>query len=231
MGKHSSRLNLMERPCGEIGVEMSLNTQAIINTFHLNMPDLQLRNLASPRIAVEVIEASRKWSPVFIWQMTVAEMVTLGVAGQTVCFHIMLDSSGLPMSADVLRAGRMAVRYGFDNQASKAQFEKVWPEPPTNFTMGMGGKYWTEICGPNVQSDRVVDITLQNPADMEDPNGHHVAVIAWQFQAGNVVTKPIPPAQGYSLVRQGDIDTMLGRLDVQLNELRAMRQEVASWRR
>ena len=210
---------------------MALDSRTVIDRFHLTVPNLRLQNLDAPRINVETVQSVAKWTPVLIWQLTVAEMVMMGVAGQTACFNIVLDENGLPANVVELRAAGLSVRYGYDTFTETAQFEKVWPEPQTNFAMGMGGRYWCQIDGLGGNTDRVYGVTLRNPADVDDPNGHHATVIVWQFQKaiGVPITEPDKPASGYTLVKLQKINEQLIAIDAQIAALTLARREIAGW--
>lgn len=215
---------------------MSLSAQTLINKFNLNTPNLTPLDLTNGRFKVLGVKTpDNKWSPVFIWQMTVAEMEGWGVAGQTVCHNIMLDGDGKPMLADELRRLGMSLRYGWNGSNSdlSAPFEKVWPEPVGNFALGNGGVYWVEIDSPLGLSDQVDGVTLQNPYDVVDPNGHHVTVIVWQFiyviHAPTVVLPPVTPEIGYATIKRQSIADVLAGIDAQIAALTLARREIAGW--
>lgn len=209
---------------------MSLDSQAVLNEFGLLAPNLP----RSPYKNVLRCAALDRWVPVLVWKMTTAEMAAWGVAGQTCCFQIFIDRAGKPITnPDELRRV-VEVSYNWRaNDPHIAPIEKVWPEPPANFAMGFGGKYTVSV---SKASDIVHEITLPYPADKDDPNGHHATVIVWQWQVADAVVEPVQPepakpAHGYALVKLAALDEMLSSIDAHINALRAMRQEVASWRK
>lgn len=214
---------------------MALDSQAVLDKYNLNQPNMPLRNLTAGRVDVQPVVAAVRWLPVLIWQLTIAEMIELGVAGQTVCFHIVLDVDGKPIATDDLRRLNTSLRYGWDNgETHNTPFEKPWPEPSANFAMGNGGRYWAEIESPLAASARVYGISLHNPDDRIDPNAHHVTVVVWQRHTGDVIViadppPTMPPVAGYKTIKTQAINDHLAALDAQIAGLTAMRRKVASW--
>lgn len=211
---------------------MALDSAELIAQYHLDAPNLRLQNYTNGRITVLAAKTNPRWVPVLIWQMTVAEMIEWGVAGQTACFNVLLDGNGLPVGSATAQASGLSLRYGWSNETKSAPFEKIWPEPQGNFVMGAGGDYWVEIAGYGVFSDLVSGITLQNPADEADPNGHHVSVIAWQFRSAiDIPPVVMPPVTevGYATIKRQSIANTLAGIDAQIVSLTEVRREIAGW--
>lgn len=80
--------------------------------------------------------------------------------------------------------------------------------------------------------DLVSGITLQNPADEADPNGHHVSVIAWQFRSAiDIPPVVMPPVTevGYATIKRQSIADVLAGIDAQIAALTEVRREIAGW--
>jgi hypothetical protein len=134
-------------------------------------------------IKVESVNASVKWTPVFIWAMTKREMVDAGIEGQTACFNHCISTNGEPLWGTVASSiGRLSLDYGYDSNTFNVKFEKQKPEPGTNFVMGGGGSFWCKVNDPTLPSDTVTGIQLHNREDPDDAFAHHATLIIWQLQ-------------------------------------------------
>lgn len=166
---------------------MSMNVAPIVANFERENNTLLNRSHA---IQVESVgdEMHQKWTPVFIWQMSLQEMEKAGVQGQQVCFVVLLSKSGTP-----IWDGRIEDEYGLnfrigwegmraEETPGLMRFEKAFPEPAGNFAMYPGAKYWVEVVDKDgTPSDRVVGIKLANEADV-DPFAHHACLVVFQLQ-------------------------------------------------
>lgn len=211
---------------------MALDSAELIAQYHLDAPNLRLQNYTNGRITVLAAKTNPRWVPVLIWQMTVAEMIEWGVAGQTACFNVLLDGNGSLVELSTAQASGLSLRYGWDKEMKHAPFEKAKPEPIGNFVMGAGGEYWAEVAGVGVVSDMVSGVTLHNPNDQADPNGHHVSVIAWQFRTAiDIPPVVMPPATevGYATIKRQSIANVLAGIDAQIVSLTEVRREIAGW--
>lgn len=206
---------------------MALDSAELIAQYHLDAPNLRLQNYTNGRITVLAAKTNPRWVPVLIWQMTVAEMIEWGVAGQTACFNVLLDGNGSLVELSAAQASGLSLRYGWDKETKHAPFEKAKPEPIGNFVMGAGGEYWAEVAGVGVVSDMVSGVTLHNPNDQADPWAHHVTVIAWQFQGEQ---QPVPITEvGYATIKRQSIANVLAGIDAQIVSLTEVRREIAGW--
>lgn len=185
---------------------MSMNLAPIVANFEREGNGLLNR---SHQAKVETVNAVEKWTPVFIWPLTVAEMVREGVSGQQVCFHALLSVIGTPIwEGPVDDSMGLGIRFGWDGMRTEetptlGQFEKRWPEPPGNVAMYPGAEYWFEIADQaKTPSDRVTKVTLTNPDDGADQFAHHAWLIVWQLQRSTpaIVVPPVRPDSGYATV-------------------------------
>lgn len=176
---------------------MTLNIQPLISG--LNHPNNVLENRSS-RIEVEPVAGDLKWTPVFIWHMTVAEMRAQDVDGQATIFVALLTATGAPLwNSPITNDLGLSIRHGWNEMQASEQpenkpFEKPFPEPPGNVAMFSNAEYWVEVADPALPSDRVTGITLSNPDDGVEPFAHHSCLVVFQRQAERV--QPPPPQTG-----------------------------------
>lgn len=186
---------------------MSMNVAPIVANF--DQANNRLLN-RSHAIQVESVgdEMAQKWTPVFIWSMSLQEMEKAGVQGQQVCFVMLLSKIGTPIwSGRVDDDCGLKLRIGWEGMRAEEtpgliRFEKAFPEPPANFAMYAGAKYWVEVVDEDgTPSDRVVGIRLANEADV-DPFAHHACLVVFQLQdlAHSIVVPQVRPDGGYATV-------------------------------
>lgn len=185
---------------------MSMNIAPIVANFERENNGLLNR---SHQAKVETVEAVEKWTPVFIWPMTVAEMEREGVSRQQVCFHALLSIIGTPIWDGVVDDNMgLWIRSGWSGMRPEempplGKFEKRWPEPPGNVAMYPNAEYWFEIADQaKTPSDRVTGVTLTNPDDGADRFAHHAWLIVWQLQRSTptIVVPPVRADGGYATV-------------------------------
>lgn len=189
------------------GRVMGMNVAPIIQSFEREKNTLLNRSHA---IKVESVgdELDQKWTPVFIWSMSLQEMEKAGVQGQQVCFVVLLSKIGTPIwSGRVDDDCGLKLRMGWEGMRAEetpplVRFEKTFPEPPANFAMYPGAKYWVEVVDDDgTPSDRVTGITLANEADV-DAFAHHACLVVFQLQEFKqvIVAPQIRPDGGYATV-------------------------------
>lgn len=186
---------------------MSMNVAPIVANFERENNALLNRSYAI-KVASVGDGMHQKWTPVFIWSMSLQEMEKAGVQGQQVCFVMLLSKIGTPIwSGRVDDDCGLKLRIGWEGMRAEetpglVRFEKPFPEPPANFAMYPGAKYWVEVVDEDgTPSDRVVGITLANEADV-DPFAHHACLVVFQLQEQKqtIIAPPVRPDGGYATV-------------------------------
>lgn len=186
---------------------MSMNVAPIIKNFEREKNPLLNRSHA---IKVESVGdgVEQKWTPVFVWSMSLQEMEKAGVQGQQVCFVVLLSKAGTPIwDGRIEDDYGLKMRIGWEGMRAEEtpgliRFEKPFPEPAGNFAMYPGAKYWVEVVDDDgTPSDRVVGITLANEADV-DAFAHHACLVVFQLQEQQqtIIAPALRPDGGYATV-------------------------------
>lgn len=186
---------------------MSMNVAPIVANFERENNTLLNRSYAI-KVQSAGDEMHQKWTPIFIWPLSLQEMEKAGVQGQQVCFVVLLSKAGTPIwDGRIEDDYGLKMRIGWEGMQAEEtpgliRFEKAFPEPAGNFAMYPGAKYWVEVVDDDgTPSDRVMGITLANEADV-DPFAHHACLVVFQLQEQKqtIVAPQVRPDGGYATV-------------------------------